>query len=187
VLQSAGLTLGPRGAQGMCNSASCPYLHQSAAADAPMCAAFLRGHCAAGAACAHRHFTLRMVKDERAPRAAAPPPPPPQEPPPKAEVGCARRHTLTLCLARAWSFASQGTTFAGARGQQAFFSPSSALQAGGRQKRRRYFEDPGSEAKWRRSRGEGAVGSPSVCAEAPAASGAPPGHGPDAMPDMIPL
>ena len=52
-------------AQGLCTAADCPYLHVNLPPDAPVCAAFLRGHCPAGADCGHKHYTPRMVKEER--------------------------------------------------------------------------------------------------------------------------
>ncbi len=51
--------------QGLCTAADCPYLHVNLSASAPVCKAFLRGYCAAGADCPHKHYTLRMVKEER--------------------------------------------------------------------------------------------------------------------------
>lgn len=61
-------------AQGACTAAACPYLHVHLPPDAPVCTAFLRGHCSAGAACRQKHFTLHMVREEKrlcARRAAA--------------------------------------------------------------------------------------------------------------------
>ena len=33
--------------------------------NAPFCAAFLKGYCAAGVKCASKHFTLKQIKEER--------------------------------------------------------------------------------------------------------------------------
>jgi len=51
--------------QGRCTNAHCPYLHVDLPADAPHCAAFLRGYCAAGVKCASKHYTLKQIKEER--------------------------------------------------------------------------------------------------------------------------
>ena len=51
--------------QGLCTAAECPYLHVNLSAGAPVCKAFLRGYCPAGADCPDKHYTLRMVKEER--------------------------------------------------------------------------------------------------------------------------
>ena len=51
--------------QGLCTASDCPYLHVNLSAGAPVCKAFLRGYCPAGAECPHKHYTLRMVKEER--------------------------------------------------------------------------------------------------------------------------
>eukprot|EP00878_Enallax_costatus_P011310 GHUV01011807.1.p1 GENE.GHUV01011807.1~~GHUV01011807.1.p1 ORF type:complete len:158 (+),score=61.46 GHUV01011807.1:206-679(+) len=51
--------------QGVCSNRDCPYLHVKVAADAPACRAFLQGYCPAGAACPHKHLTLRMLKQQQ--------------------------------------------------------------------------------------------------------------------------
>lgn len=51
--------------QGRCTASDCPYLHVNVSASAPVCKAFLRGYCMAGADCPHKHYTLGMVKEER--------------------------------------------------------------------------------------------------------------------------
>lgn len=51
--------------QGLCSATDCPYLHVNLSPEAPLCKAFLRGYCPAGARCPHKHYTLRMVKEER--------------------------------------------------------------------------------------------------------------------------
>ncbi|GAB4814899.1 hypothetical protein N2152v2_001945 [Parachlorella kessleri] len=51
--------------KGLCTAAECPYMHVNLSAGAPVCKAFLRGYCPAGADCPHKHYTLRMVKEER--------------------------------------------------------------------------------------------------------------------------
>ena len=57
--------------QGRCTAAGCPYLHVNLPPAAPACKRFLRGYCPAGAACPHKHFTLRMVREEKRLDAAA--------------------------------------------------------------------------------------------------------------------
>ncbi len=52
--------------QGLCSNTQCPYLHVNLDPLAPVCKAFLRGYCAAGAACRSKHLTKRMVRDLRA-------------------------------------------------------------------------------------------------------------------------
>lgn len=51
--------------QGCCTAEDCPYLHVNLAAAAPVCKRFLRGYCPAGTACLHKHYTLRMVREEK--------------------------------------------------------------------------------------------------------------------------
>lgn len=50
---------------GRCTATPCPYLHVNLPASAPVCKRFLRGFCPSGAACPHKHYTLRMVQEER--------------------------------------------------------------------------------------------------------------------------
>lgn len=50
--------------QGVCSNRDCPYLHVKVAADAPACRAFLQGYCPAGASCAQKHLTYRMLKQQ---------------------------------------------------------------------------------------------------------------------------
>ena len=50
---------------GKCTKKDCPYMHSLVRPEAPYCAAFLRGYCAAGALCADKHFTLKQIKEER--------------------------------------------------------------------------------------------------------------------------
>ena len=40
-------------------------MHINLPAGAPICTRFLRGYCPAGTACPHKHYTLRMVRDEK--------------------------------------------------------------------------------------------------------------------------
>jgi len=54
--------------QGLCSNTQCPYLHVNLDPAAPVCEAFLRGYCVAGAACRSKHLTKRMVRDSRAKR-----------------------------------------------------------------------------------------------------------------------
>ena len=54
--------------QGLCSNTQCPYLHVNLDPSAPVCKAFLRGYCAAGAACRSKHLTKRMVQELRAKR-----------------------------------------------------------------------------------------------------------------------
>lgn len=51
--------------QGLCSKADCPYLHVNLDPAAPVCEAFLRGYCAAGASCRAKHLTKRMLRDLR--------------------------------------------------------------------------------------------------------------------------
>lgn len=51
--------------QGACSKAECPYLHVNLEPAAPVCEAFLRGYCAAGASCRAKHLTERMLRDSR--------------------------------------------------------------------------------------------------------------------------
>lgn len=51
--------------QGLCSKAECPYLHVNLDPAAPVCEAFLRGYCAAGASCRSKHLTRRMLRDSR--------------------------------------------------------------------------------------------------------------------------
>lgn len=46
-------------------------MHVNLPAGAPICTRFLRGYCPAGTACPHKHYTLRMVRDEKRLEAAA--------------------------------------------------------------------------------------------------------------------
>lgn len=57
--------------QGCCTAEACPYLHVNLPASAPICKRFLRGYCPAGAACPHKHYTLRMVREEKTLAASA--------------------------------------------------------------------------------------------------------------------
>lgn len=45
-------------------------MHINLPAGAPICTRFLRGYCPAGTACPHKHYTLRMVRDEKRMEAA---------------------------------------------------------------------------------------------------------------------
>lgn len=57
--------------QGCCTVEPCPYLHVNLPPAAPVCTRFLRGYCPAGVVCPHKHYTLRMVRDEKRLHAAA--------------------------------------------------------------------------------------------------------------------
>ncbi len=46
-------------------------MHVNLPSSAPVCTRFLRGYCPAGTACPHKHYTLRMVRDEKRVEAAA--------------------------------------------------------------------------------------------------------------------
>ncbi|PRW60919.1 Zinc finger CCCH domain-containing 3 [Chlorella sorokiniana] len=56
--------------KGCCTAEPCPYVHVNLPAGAPICTRFLRGYCPAGTACPHKHYTLRMVRDEKRMEAA---------------------------------------------------------------------------------------------------------------------
>ncbi|KAI7842802.1 hypothetical protein COHA_003548 [Chlorella ohadii] len=57
--------------KGCCTAEPCPYVHVNLPAGAPVCTRFLRGYCPAGTACPHKHYTLRMVRDEKRVEATA--------------------------------------------------------------------------------------------------------------------
>lgn len=60
------LTSDPRACtclQGGCGREDCPFLHVNLSPSAPVCQAFVRGYCPAGARCLEKHLTLAMIEE----------------------------------------------------------------------------------------------------------------------------
>lgn len=57
--------------QGLCTRPGCPYLHVALPPTAPICRAFLEGHCPKGASCPAKHYTPAMARAARAQATAA--------------------------------------------------------------------------------------------------------------------
>ena len=71
-LSTSGVLSRHAAVQGACSSADCPYLHVNHGAGAPVCPAFLRGHCPKGAACSKKHVTPKMIREIGAARSPHP-------------------------------------------------------------------------------------------------------------------